>query len=131
MNERADMIIFGEDLEDDDGSKPVRVLTDFVIFDIKHDNEIVSLDALDDRTIERQLEAVGYVAPAYINEEDAGQDDDVSDDAEKQRLRTSVIWNFEIEYISEEYAHLVMLDDSSADICIARCTSRLSSRGTL
>ena len=98
----------GRDDDDDDEedsseeNKPVRVLSNFVIFDPAHGNEFVSLDELLNGDNSRQFEAVGYVAPMYANEEDAAQDDDVVKDASKQVIRTTAIFDFMMDYTSDE-----------------------------
>lgn len=107
--EESKTVVFGEDpeeidsVEDGGKGKPVRILTDFVIFDPAHDDELVSLEDLFDTTISRQFEAIGNVAPEFNNEEDAGLDDDGSADAtNKQRLRTTAIFGFTLDYNSSE-----------------------------
>ena len=95
--EKADTLIFGEDQEEYGSKKPVRILTDFVIFDPTSRNEMVSLNDLSGR----HLVAVGYVGPVCLNEEDAGQDDD-DGDASRQSLRTSPIQTLHMDYISDE-----------------------------
>lgn len=104
--ERDDFVVYGEDPNDDpddeEGSKPLRILTDFVIFDPAHGNELVSLGELLNGNAGRQFEAVGNVAPVFINEEDAGQDDDIVEESAKQMLRTTTIFNFTINYTAHE-----------------------------
>ncbi|EKM61513.1 uncharacterized protein PHACADRAFT_204683 [Phanerochaete carnosa HHB-10118-sp] len=88
-------------------NKPTRILTDFVIFDPGHDDELVSLEDLFDHTIDRSFEATGNVAPEFINEEDAGLDDDgFEDDLAKQRLRTSAIFSFTLDYNSSNSIYI-------------------------
>ena len=94
-------MIIGEDPEDYDTSKPVRLLTDFIIFDPGHDNELVSLNELLDANTDRQFEAVGNVLPVFVNDEDAGLDDDV-ESGSVQRIRTTSIFSFTMDYSSTE-----------------------------
>lgn len=62
---------------DDDETKPVRVLQNFSIYDPKNRNKYIKLSALEDNDgVERHFEAEGIVSPV-MNEEDAGQEDDV------------------------------------------------------
>lgn len=95
----------GEDLDDLVGDdKPVRSLTHFVIFDPRK-QELISLDELYAGETHRQFEAFGTVTPVFANEEDAGQDDDYESgrrDRFVQRLRTSAIFNFMIDYSGDE-----------------------------
>ncbi|OCH84951.1 S-adenosyl-L-methionine-dependent methyltransferase, partial [Obba rivulosa] len=104
LSERADLVIYGEDRgEDEDPTlKPVRILSDFCIFDPNHDMEVVSLDLLQqsDGVAGRHFEAAGLVSPEFLNEEDEGQEDgiDESQDFNFQRLRTSAILNFSFDY---------------------------------
>jgi DNA (cytosine-5)-methyltransferase 1 len=99
--EGSNTVILGEDRDEDEGSRPVRLLTDFLIFEPGNDNELVSLDELLNATSSRQFEAVGDVAPVYANEEDAGLDDDM-EDVPRQRLRTTAIFSFTMDYKSNE-----------------------------
>jgi hypothetical protein len=106
--ESADLIIAGEDLDDvgsDSGAdqvqeKPVRVLTDFSIFDPKHRNEMMSLSAIEQEdSLDRQFEGAGLVAPYLINEEDEGQEDGL--DAELQYVRLGAILRYTLDYAEE------------------------------
>ncbi|CAL1693859.1 unnamed protein product [Somion occarium] len=97
--ERADLIIIGEDTEavpEESNNKPIRLLSDFVIYDPKHGNELISLLDLENGDVDREFQAAGLVAPVFVNEEDAGQEDD--EDVPVQRLRTSAIFRFSLDY---------------------------------
>ncbi|KAJ3552491.1 hypothetical protein NM688_g4121 [Phlebia brevispora] len=108
--ETASTLILGEDPTEEFSSdeKPIRLLTDFCIFDADSLEE-VTLDDLpkeENSTNTERYEAVGHVAPIY-EEEEAGQDDDCQDDyapeiaktpSEPQKLRTSRVLNFSIDY---------------------------------
>ncbi|EMD32847.1 hypothetical protein CERSUDRAFT_99217 [Gelatoporia subvermispora B] len=104
LEEKADLIIFGEDRsqDDDPNTKPVRILSDFCIFDPNHGMEIVSLELLQesDGVADRHFEAAGWVFPDFLNPEDEGQEDDIDDkrDFNFQRVRTSAIMNFSFDY---------------------------------
>ncbi|KAL4250277.1 DNA (cytosine-5)-methyltransferase [Abortiporus biennis] len=112
LDERKNPVIIGEDSDPEDakgdgeiGYKPVRILTDFVIFDPKHSNAHISLSLLEDNDgVDRAFEAVGNVLPMYANEEDEGQEDDGLDEDENQsqRLRTSAIFNHYFDYTSPD-----------------------------
>ncbi|KAA1471594.1 S-adenosyl-L-methionine-dependent methyltransferase, partial [Dentipellis sp. KUC8613] len=111
--EQQDTHIFGEDADaaDADGNEdgiPVRVLTDFVLFDPSRTNELVSpalLESVDD-VAGRQFEGAGAVAPYYVNEEDEGLEDDDEDEdgdgardaAHGMRLRLSAVLAVYIDY---------------------------------
>ncbi|KZT70140.1 S-adenosyl-L-methionine-dependent methyltransferase [Daedalea quercina L-15889] len=95
LYEEADTVIFGEDPDDArDGGLPVRVLSDFSIFDPKADYQLLSLD--EENTHRHELEAGGFVSPVYANEEDEGQEDDV--EGSLQRLRTTRIERYSLDY---------------------------------
>ena len=95
------LVIIGEDPDDEDGDgdeKPIRELHDFSIFDPKHRNEMVTLEALEqDDSVDRQFEAAGVVMPSFINDEDAGQEEDV----ELQYVRLSSILRYTVDYTDE------------------------------
>ena len=95
----------GEDPDDyvDEEAKPVRILSDFAIFDPRHGRafELISLELLHDTAkTDHHFEAAGNVSPVYLNEEDAGQEDGVMDGEKPdlQRLRTSAIFRYFIDY---------------------------------
>lgn len=105
IKETRSTVIMGEDLDDlVDDDKPVRALTHFAIFDPRT-RELISLDELYAGETHRQFEAFGTVTPVFANEEDAGQDDDYESgkrDRFVQRLRTSTIFDFMIDYSGDE-----------------------------
>jgi len=94
-------IILGEDpdAEDVDDDKPVRLLTDFCIFDPKHRMELISLGELekDDSALDREIEGAGDVSPLLSNDEDAGQEDDL-DDEQIERIRLTAIMRYTFDY---------------------------------
>ncbi|GBE88031.1 hypothetical protein SCP_1202590 [Sparassis crispa] len=104
IKERKDFVVLGEDTDDEyEGteSKPIRVLSDFCIFDPKHGLQVVSLDLLDAGDYVGHFEAAGFVSPLFLNEEDAGQEDGIDDDepaSSLQRLRTSAVFRYTIDY---------------------------------
>ena len=106
LPEKVDTIIYGED-EDAGASddKPVRVLSDFVVYDPVHGAEFVPL-ALLDVGGDHAFEGAGIVVPYFTNEEDAGLDDDAEDaDYAPQRLRLSAIFRYSVDYDKrDEYA---------------------------
>ena len=112
VRESANTLIFGEDpLERDQGtadSKPIRALSDFSVFDPSHEFEMISLALLDtDQSGRHHFEAAGAVAPIFLNEEDEGQEDvldgdDDSDISKLQRLRTSAIFRYTIDYTKSD-----------------------------
>jgi hypothetical protein len=77
--------------------KPTRTLTDFAVFDPGRQNELVSLKGLEDDGA--KLEAAGYVSAAWVNEEDAGQEDDGGEEvAETPFVRLGPIVEFRLNY---------------------------------
>lgn len=95
-------INLGEDPEADAEDKPVRLLTDFCIFDPRHDMELISLNELekDDGTLDREIEGAGDVRPFISNDEDAGQEDDLDDEVSSVRL--SAIMRYMIDYTQDD-----------------------------
>ena len=57
---------------------------------------MVSLELLE-RNSDGAYEAAGFVAPMFANEEDAGQEDE-DDEAVMQRLRTSRVLRYILNY---------------------------------
>ncbi|THH22378.1 hypothetical protein EUX98_g8210 [Antrodiella citrinella] len=102
MKETATTPIIGEDPEDEfdpddeNQNKPIRYLSGFALFDPKRALEMVSLDALNEAG-DHNYEAAGYVAPMFVNEEDAGQEDEDEEEV-MQRLRTSRVLSFWFDY---------------------------------
>lgn len=108
------MTIIGEDPEDVDPEengqekKPIRVLSDFALFDPKRNLQLMSLEALDDNP-RGHYEAAGYVTPVFVNEEDAGQEDEDEEDV-MQRLRTSRVLRYSFDCtVADEYVHCFYL----------------------
>ena len=72
----------------------------FCIFDPKHGNEYVTLEALEqDDGVDRQFEAAGTVAPYFVSDEDEGQEDEENDQTVFVRL--SAILRYTINYTQE------------------------------
>ncbi|KAG6840764.1 hypothetical protein C0991_004549 [Blastosporella zonata] len=86
-----------EDEEDDDpDAKPIRVLTDFAIYDPKHNNEMVLLNAIEeDDGVDRQFEAEGAMLPYFPNEEDEG-------DEEPRMVRLGAVLRYTFDYTRAE-----------------------------
>lgn len=104
MVEDSELVITGEDPEDGLDEKPIRLLSDFSIFDPKHRNEFVSLAAIEeDDGEDRQFEAAGMVMPYFVSEEDEGQDEET--EIEPQYVRLSAVLRYTVDYAQEsEYA---------------------------
>ncbi|KAF8079195.1 S-adenosyl-L-methionine-dependent methyltransferase [Lyophyllum atratum] len=86
----------GEDEDDDAGQgepdKPIRVLFDFTIYDPKHHNEMMSLNAIEeDDGVDRQFEGAGYAFPYVVNEEDEGQEDELLEDGDGAKTKLKYI----------------------------------------
>ncbi|TFK42046.1 S-adenosyl-L-methionine-dependent methyltransferase [Crucibulum laeve] len=80
IRETKDVVIPGEDPDEDGEDKPVRMLTDFSIFDPKHRNEMLSLAAMEEEdAIDRQFEGAGLVVPFFLSEEDEGQEEELQE----------------------------------------------------
>jgi DNA (cytosine-5)-methyltransferase 1 len=93
------LVIIGEDADDaDDGDeKPIREIHGFSIFDPKHRNEMVTLEALEqDDGVDRQFEAAGEVVPSFVDE-DVGQEED----ADSQYVHLSSILRYTMDYTDE------------------------------
>jgi DNA (cytosine-5)-methyltransferase 1 len=118
-----------EDYDDEDGvpvnsknndnDKPIRELYDFYIFDPRHQNELVSLEALEiDDGVDRSFEAVGRVKAHFVSDEDDGQEDGLEDELEEtgvdgrrgkgdgkrsdaRRIRLSTIMRATVDYTKE------------------------------
>jgi DNA (cytosine-5)-methyltransferase 1 len=83
-------IEMGDDADGASGSnandKPIRELYEFYIFDPKHNNELVTLEALEqDDGVDRWFEAVGRVKAHLLSSEDDGQEDELDGDAMETR----------------------------------------------
>ncbi|KAH9942756.1 S-adenosyl-L-methionine-dependent methyltransferase [Amylocystis lapponica] len=102
IKEKASTVIAGEDQDDYDNdstdNKPVRILSEFCVFDPIHDMEVISLSLLDDSdgVEDRHFQAAGYVSPLFLNEEDAGQEDEL--DENLQHLQTTAIFRWSLDY---------------------------------
>lgn len=109
--EDNELVVIGEDDSFDEGEKPIRLLSDFSIFDPKQRNEFVSLAAIEeDDGVDRQFEAAGMVMPYFVNEEDEGQDEET--DVEPQYIRLSAVLRYTVDYAKEsEYAISFLYDN--------------------
>ncbi|KAG6901728.1 hypothetical protein C0995_008696 [Termitomyces sp. Mi166 len=106
--ESADLVIIGEDPfadedeKDDPNAKPVRVLSDFAIYDPNHGCEMVLLSSIEeDDGVDRQFEAEGIVLPYYQNDEDEGQEDDENEDGsnrEPKLVKLGAILRYTFDY---------------------------------
>ncbi|KAI0348187.1 S-adenosyl-L-methionine-dependent methyltransferase [Trametopsis cervina] len=105
--ETADTIIFGEEERDEQAEKPIRLLTDFTIFEPARNNALVSLRELS-AVNTRQFRAIGMVGPVHESEEDAGQELEVEGDEVNarrgytQKIHTTAIVTFAIDYNVDE-----------------------------
>lgn len=104
LTEKAETVIFGEDLDESarcTGDIPIRILTDFVVFDPSVRLEYITLDSIETGRCS-QAEAAGFVAPEFVNEEDAGQEDELDDELDLslslQHFRTSAVFRYYIDY---------------------------------
>uniref|UniRef100_A0A0W0FBK8 DNA (cytosine-5-)-methyltransferase n=1 Tax=Moniliophthora roreri TaxID=221103 RepID=A0A0W0FBK8_MONRR len=91
-----------EDPEDED--KPVRLLSNFSVFDIRHRNEFISLSLLeDDDTIDREIQAAGYATEQSVEhaEEDEGQAEDFGPGSDGLFVKLTTIRGFYIDYKKE------------------------------
>ncbi|SRR5260221_12631905 len=98
-----------------DNDKPIRELYDFYIFDPKHQNELVSLEALEiDDGVDRSFEAVGRVKAHFVSDEDDGQEDGLEDELDDgrrgkgdgkrrdaRRIHLSTIMRTTVDYTTE------------------------------
>ncbi len=105
MEEEKRPVIHGEDSVDNAGSheKPIRLLSNFTIFDPKQGFALVPLTVVNEGN-NREVEAVGNVTAVFA-EEDAGQEADYVDGAENpneeqrlQRIRTAPILHYTMNY---------------------------------
>ncbi|KAL0951860.1 hypothetical protein HGRIS_008520 [Hohenbuehelia grisea] len=93
------LVIDGEDPFADDNSKPVRALDDFTFYDPNHAKELISLELLEkDDGLDRAMEASGFVSAYHANDEDAAQEDDLSDDEEAEPAHLGAILVYWIDY---------------------------------
>ncbi|KAF9469568.1 S-adenosyl-L-methionine-dependent methyltransferase [Collybia nuda] len=128
IRETHDLVIVGEDFEDgydpsdedQEISKPIRVLTSFSIFDPRHRNEMVSLNVIEEEdAIDREFEAAGYVVPLFINEEDEGQEDGLEDMFQYVRLGAILRYTFDFTiesdpvYLETEFAWYILKNPST------------------
>ena len=105
MPESAELVIPGEELEElEDEERPIRVLTDFVIFDPMHRNEMVSLAAIEEvDVVDRHFEGAGFVSP-YFLDEDEGQEDEDEDGENRETkvyVKLGAILRYWVDYTKE------------------------------
>ncbi|KAH6916709.1 S-adenosyl-L-methionine-dependent methyltransferase [Coprinopsis sp. MPI-PUGE-AT-0042] len=115
--ENEEFALPGEDDEDGPDSIPVRILTDFTIFDPKHMNEMVSLEAMDsDDGLDRAFSAAGYVRVRRAEEDAEDEEDEEEDEQPLQYIRLGAIltWSMNLTkladpvYIQTPYAFYVL-----------------------
>ncbi|KAG6831961.1 hypothetical protein H0H87_003296, partial [Tephrocybe sp. NHM501043] len=109
--EGPDLVIAGECEDEEDSGpdvKPVRVLSDFAIYDPKHSNEMVLLSAIEeDDGVDRLFEAEGIVSAYYANGVDEGEDDNVDEDGDKTQpvqkmVYLAAILRYTFDYMEAE-----------------------------
>lgn len=104
--------------------KPIRLLTEFTIFDSRHRNEYVVLSKIEEEDgVDRRFEVVGWVVPFYEDEDDLlGEDGDEGGGDEEIEpvlmrvgpvLRYSVDWTKDKEYV---FLHSIL---ASTDVILA------------
>jgi DNA (cytosine-5)-methyltransferase 1 len=93
------LVIPGEDPDAHTGTdKPLRILSDFCIFDPRHNNEVVILSSMEEADgADRQFEGAGSAIPLLENEEDEGQEDDIIDN-QAVYVALESIWHFSVNY---------------------------------
>jgi hypothetical protein len=101
--ETATLLIGDEEAHGtEDEEKPLRFLTDWVVFDVAHQHALVSLDSVLESN-SRQVQAYGKVGQAYANEEDAGQDAAADEPEDQlQSLCTTAILRVSLDYADSE-----------------------------
>lgn len=120
MRETARLALPDEDPDDELGgeTKPVRVLTDFTVFDPKHRNEMVTLDILETPDmVDRELVVVGYAKPHFDdrNSEDEGQEDDWEVEEAEVLLELSAILRCDIDYLSDHDESVSLLSQIACE----------------
>jgi hypothetical protein len=120
------LVVFGEDGPDEsapEDEKPVRVLTDFTVFDPKHNNELISLGVLEEEEdiSDRHVEGAGIVS-AYVVNEDEGQEDDIDEPMETLYVRLGAILRFSIDFTQIDayvrFSRLMILSLTSTQACV-------------
>lgn len=83
--------------------KPIMLLTDFSIFDPKHGDELINLSLLEkgDPSLDRAFEGVGDARDYLLDDEDAGQEDDLGD-TDTTRIRLGAIFHYSVDYTKED-----------------------------
>lgn len=101
VEETADLVIPGEILDDlEVEERPIRVITDYVIFDPLHRNEMVSLSSIEeDDGVDRHFEGVGWVSPHFLDE-DEGQEDE-EDEEDRVYVKLGAILRYTVDYTKE------------------------------
>ncbi|KAF8633579.1 hypothetical protein AX15_001372 [Amanita polypyramis BW_CC] len=101
QRETKDLVVPGENPEEDpleEDEKPIRVLTDFSIFDPCHRNEMVSLASIEEADgIDRHFEGAGWVTAYFVNP-DVGQEDWEDEDEGKVYVRLGAILRYSVNY---------------------------------
>ncbi|KAK7058661.1 hypothetical protein VNI00_002297 [Paramarasmius palmivorus] len=110
FEESAELVINDENPEDEDtilngdDDKPVRYLDHFVLFDSNRHNELVSLAALEEEDVDSNVEAAGFVSTVHDNDEDEGQEDDLSVTGEstQQYVKLGAVFRFTFDYTKKD-----------------------------
>ncbi|KAJ7922796.1 hypothetical protein B0H13DRAFT_1865409 [Mycena leptocephala] len=95
----------GEDADPDvNTQKPIRILSNFCIFEPAAKNELVSLEALEISDNNRQFGAAGIVLLGDEDDEDYGQEDgaDAIEETERDYLRLNDVALCPFDYFTEE-----------------------------
>jgi DNA (cytosine-5)-methyltransferase 1 len=88
--------------------KPIRIITNFTIFDSRHRNEYVVLSKIEEEDgVDRKFEVTGSVVPYYVNEEDlvGGDNDDgrnADDEVQPVLMRIGPVLRFTIDWTKDE-----------------------------
>ncbi|KAF9444348.1 S-adenosyl-L-methionine-dependent methyltransferase [Macrolepiota fuliginosa MF-IS2] len=85
--------------------KPIRLLTEFTIFDSRHRNEYVVLSKIEEEDgVDRRFEAAGWVVPFYVDEGDLiGGDGEGGggDDIEPVYMRIAPILRYSVDWTKD------------------------------
>jgi DNA (cytosine-5)-methyltransferase 1 len=94
--ENEDIVIEGEtpldDDERDEGEVPVRLLEDFIIYDI-NSHEAVPLSSLLEIPYSRSAFSASGVAKAWIEEDSDDESDDLENEDDRSRMSVDSQWN--------------------------------------
>ncbi len=130
MRETAETFLEGEDElfsdsgeDSDDGSgarhgsrlarpprpkqKPIRMLTEFTIFDSRHRNEFIVLSKIEEEDgVDRRFEVAGWVVPYYVDEDDLvgedGEEGGAGDEVEPVYMRLGPVLRYSIDWTKDK-----------------------------